>query len=608
MKNLLAIIGLFALNIVNAQYFQQRFNLDYTTPKFRSERDNSGIRTRDNYMAGNPLLHYYAGIGTSYNNVALPAPDNVADRMRFQQLNNTGVTVITNNGYQFADAAAAPFYHSYGNSIAEVLNTSNTGGYVTVGTVTNNTITGAAAIIGNSDALFTQLDATGAVISARRYDINGGQDQAWYIRKSVILSTTGKPTWIICGQSKKAANNTDCFVARVLVDGTPIWINRYNFDPGGAPFSSAHNIAKQLCEDPGGNIYVVGTLQDGFAGAGIDGLAFKLTPAGGVIWANDYNIATDDEFQSVRFTIDGNLIVGGFTNFGVAAPVTHHMLITKLTSAGGAIIFQNILRATAGANVFTSRCYDIIETTIGGLQYFLAGHLRRGNANYEMMYRTNGAGIGINWYQYNRMNYTVGFGLDDVNTAASPGIAYFSSMRNPANGAISDAHIMKINYIGQTCNFCGANPPNTFAIQQEVHQRQWLQLQTGQNIPLVPTVFKYANTLICNVPVIACKAAAVAASTVEEEDASVATAKAGTLNVFPNPATNLLHVQFNALPSGTYQLTIANMEGRVILQKNNVTNSGRSFADIDISSVASGVYLLTVKKGSLVFKQKVVKQ
>jgi hypothetical protein len=63
----------------------------------------------------------------------------------------------------------------------------------------------------------------------------------------------------------------------VFVDGTPVWFNRYNFDPGGAPFNTAHNIAKQLCEDAAGYIYVVGTLQDGFAGAGIDGLAFKLT-------------------------------------------------------------------------------------------------------------------------------------------------------------------------------------------------------------------------------------------------------------------------------------------------------------------------------------------
>ena len=606
MKNLLTFIGLLLLNFANGQYFQQRFNLDYATPNLRNERDNSGIRTRDNYMAGNPLLHYYVGIGTSYNNTALPAPDNVADRMRFQQLNNTGVGVITNIGYQFADAGAAAWYHSYGNSIAEVLNATNTGGYVTVGTVTNNTITGAAAILGNSDALFTQLDAAGNVISAMRYDINGGQDQAWCIRKSAII-VNGLPTWILCGQSKKTANNTDCFVARVFANGTPVWFNRYNFDPGGAPFNSAHNIAKQLCEDVAGNIYVAGTLQD--AGAvNIDGLAFRLTPAGAVVWANNYNIAPDDEFQAIRLSFDGNIVLGGFTNFGVVAPATHNMLITKLLAANGAIMFQNVLRARIGANVYTSRCYDIIESLAGGaVQYFLAGPFIRGAATYEMMYRVGGGGVGISWYRYNRMNYNLGFGLDDVNTAAFAGVAYFSSMRNPATPGFSDTHIMKSDYLGRTCNFCASNAPFDLPLQMQVFQRQWLQVQTGQPRQLIAALYKYNNILICNVPAVAC-AVATTVTAEEETEAVAATVKPASIALYPNPAVNTVKVQFNALPAGEYQIALTNMSGRTVMQKNNVYTSGSSFTDLDISAITPGIYMLTVRRGTLILQQKLVKQ
>ena len=245
MKTFITIFSLLLLNAANAQYFQQRFNLNYVIPSLRNERDNSGIRTRDNYAAMNPALHYYAGIGTSYNNIALPAPDNIADRMRFELLDNIGAGVIANLGYQFYDAGSAAAFHSYGNSIAEVQNTIGTGGYIAVGAVTNNTITGAATIVGGSDALFTQLDAAGNVVSAMRYDINGGQDQATCIRKSAVLSGL-QATWIVCGTSKTSATNTDIFVARVLANGTIVWMFRYNFDPSGGAFNSAINIANRM--------------------------------------------------------------------------------------------------------------------------------------------------------------------------------------------------------------------------------------------------------------------------------------------------------------------------------------------------------------------------
>src|ERR1044072_1136998 len=129
MKNLATIISLLAVNFVQAQYFQQRFNLDYTTPKYRNERCNSGIITRVNLAGGGPAGYYFAGIGTSYKNDSLKAPDNLADRMRFQQLNNAGTAVISNLAYHFSDSAGGAVLHSYGNSIAEVKTSNYNGGY-----------------------------------------------------------------------------------------------------------------------------------------------------------------------------------------------------------------------------------------------------------------------------------------------------------------------------------------------------------------------------------------------------------------------------------------------------------------------------------------------
>jgi len=603
MKNLFTFILLFAVNMVHAQYFQHRFNLDYTTPKFRNERCNSGIVTRDNYANGDPRQFYFASIGTSYINTKLPAPDNLADRMRFIRLNNVDSTVLSNLGYQFADPGAALWYNSYGNSIAEIKNQDNAGGYVTVGEVKNDTITGAAGIAGGSDALFTQLNAGGGVVSAVRYDVTGGSERAWCIRKSIV-TVGGQPTWIICGESKQNRKNTVCFVARVLVTGAIVWFNSYSFDPSGGAFNTSINIAKQLCEDAAGYIYVVGTVQDVPAAAtGVDGLAFKLTPAGAVIWANSYHAFTDDEYQAVRLTMDGNIVVGGFTNFGAVAPVTHHMLITKLTSAAGAIIFQNILRARKGNNTYTSKCYDIIETA--GPQYFLAGPVVIGAGNNQMMYKANAAGLGINWYRYNRMIYNVGFGLDNSNIGAWPGVAYFSSLRSFDSTSFSDSHIMKTDYLGRTCKFCTQNPPYNIQVNLEKHQHQWLIRPSAEAHQLIWQLFKYDNKPICNEATIACKDALQTEQEITEGNAVI---EKGEVKISPNPVSSLLHIQFNEMDAGQYSIIVVNRNGNVAMQKNNIYNNGFSNIDLNVSALPQGFYLLRISNGKRVLEQKVFKE
>src|SRR6185369_14522074 len=116
------------------------------------------------------------------------------------------------------------------------------------------------------------------------------------------------------------------------------------------------------------------------------------------------------------------------------------MLIAKLLSATGGVMFDNILVARNGNTTYTSKAYDIIETVgPAGTQYFLAGPVMLNNNISEMMYKANAGGFPINWYRYNRMNYDVGFGLDNT-YELYPGIGYFSSLRNPDTPRISDSH------------------------------------------------------------------------------------------------------------------------------------------------------------------------
>lgn len=590
MKKLFTLACLFCITAAQAQYFQHRYNLDFFTPKLRNERLNSGIVTRANYVNMNPAFYYHVGIGTSYRNPSLPAPDSIADRLRFVQLGTLGLTQFGNLGHQYAQTQGR-WYNAYGNSIAEVKNSTGNGGFVAVGAVTINSLTGANNIPGNSDMLFTRLDATGNVVSARRIDFDSAKDMANCIRSSIV-TYNNQPTWIVCGQSSYN-NYTDCFVARVLVDGTIVWANRYNFDFGGGLFNSAFCIAKQLCEGPNGNIYVVGTIRDNPAGAtGTDGLAFALNPNGFVIWANNYHTASDDEFQAVRFSATGTVAIGGFTNFGAVAPVTSHMLFTELNTANGFIISQNVLRAvTASGATFTSRCYDLVQGP--GNQYYLVGpQISSAGVVMQMMYRTNPAGIGINWYSYNRMNYNVGFGVDNA-TVAPTGISYFSSIRDSINTAFSDSHIMRTDYNGNTCKICPLNPPSNLNIFLERYQRQWRYNPSGKPVKLVWASFKYDDRNTCDDAVINCGPPKAAASGTLNNASFIKTAGTSggiSISANPNPAKSIVTIALSGT-KGVSEITLTDINGKPLWQ----TTTSQSRLTVDVSRYVQGIYVLSVK-------------
>ncbi|QMU29289.1 T9SS type A sorting domain-containing protein [Adhaeribacter radiodurans] len=596
MKTILTLVFFLILQLAQGQvkYFQREFNLNYVTPVFRNERFNSGIRTQHNFDANNAF--YYVGIGTSYKNSALAAPNNTADRLRFTRL-STSSAVLSNRSHQYSRDGKA--LNTHANSIAEIRVAGGNGGYIAVGEVASNPVTGAVAA-GGSDVLFTNLNFNGFVVNSSRIDIAGGNDIAWSVKRSNIL-VGGQPTWIICGESKRGTTHTDCFVARVTSAGAIIWCNRFNFDPGGGMFTSAHCIAKQLVEDANGNIYLVGTLQDNSGNNGIDGLAFKLGAGGNLIWANNYHLASDDEFQAVRLTVDNNLIVGGFTNF----TGMYHMQITKLTAAAGAIQFQNILRARNGNNLYPSKCYDILEAL--GPNYYLAGLVNQAGVNREMMYRAGAGGIGINWNSYNAMFFNVGFGIHYVPDDNCPGIAYFSSLKNTNNPAFSDGHIMKTDLTTRTCNFLFPKDPSNLASNLVRYARLRRMQPSGSVAGLTSTTITYTDKQICKVDCVSPASASIISPNASELIEPSASIK--KLKLAPNPVSQTLHIEATFLPAGEYQLELKDMlHGSITLRKTIKQSKGTLATDLDLSNVAPGVYLLTIKSGNLVLQERVMKQ
>jgi hypothetical protein len=221
------------------------------------------------------------------------------------------------------------------------------------------------------------------------------------------------------------------------------------------------------------------------------------------------------------------------------------------------------------------------------------------------MYKTNAAGFGINWYRYNRMNYNIGFGLDNSDTGVFRGVAYFSSMRNPDTPRISDSHIMKTNYNGQTCKFCKAYPPNYIQVNLLAHKLDHLVQPDAQLRKLAWQAFNYGNILICNDSAVHCNGAALS----NVQDPSEATAvKAATVHISPNPVSSTLHLQFKNIEPGNYDIMIVNRQGSIVLQKTNVYCDNSSTIDLNVAQLFSGFYLIRVSNGKNNIEQKLLKE
>ena len=75
----------------------------------------------------------------------------------------------------------------------------------------------------------------------------------------------------------------------------------------------------------------------------------------------------------------------------------------------------------------------------------------------------------------------------------------------------------------------------------------------------------------------------------------------GTLHLFPNPATSILHLESNIPDNGTIE--IRDLSGRIIYAAKLISQQ----KDIDISSFSKGMYFLHYQDGKTVWNGKFVK-
>ena len=80
----------------------------------------------------------------------------------------------------------------------------------------------------------------------------------------------------------------------------------------------------------------------------------------------------------------------------------------------------------------------------------------------------------------------------------------------------------------------------------------------------------------------------------------------GRVHVFPNPAHDLLRVDLEGMNGGPVSIAITSVTGEQVLLSDFGTRRGTSHERVDISSLARGVYIVSVIAGERTFKERII--
>jgi len=82
----------------------------------------------------------------------------------------------------------------------------------------------------------------------------------------------------------------------------------------------------------------------------------------------------------------------------------------------------------------------------------------------------------------------------------------------------------------------------------------------------------------------------------------------GSIKVFPNPASQNVNIEFNAKEAGEHQLTVTNLQGKVVLQKSGDNAAGTSNVELTTGHLSPGTYFVQVLVSGKLLTEKLIIQ
>jgi len=185
------------------------------------------------------------------------------------------------------------------------------GGYLVAGTTTSNDIdVSGNHLAGNTDAWLVKLNASGKVVWQKCYG-GSGMDTA----SAMIATPDGG--FVIAGSSTSTDGDltmnkglNDGWLFKIDGQGTLLWSKAW----GG----SGSDAFRSLTAGPDGELYISGyTSSPDVATNGnhgqTDAWVVTVDAGGGLVGAKSFGGAKDDYGMSIQYTLEGSLLVGGYT-------------------------------------------------------------------------------------------------------------------------------------------------------------------------------------------------------------------------------------------------------------------------------------------------------
>jgi hypothetical protein len=80
------------------------------------------------------------------------------------------------------------------------------------------------------------------------------------------------------------------------------------------------------------------------------------------------------------------------------------------------------------------------------------------------------------------------------------------------------------------------------------------------------------------------------------------------LSVYPNPTRDITNVILEGAENGNYDVIIMNARGQVVMSESVKVTTGRFAAEVNLSGMAQGIYMLNVSNGKQLMTDRIVVQ
>ncbi len=405
-----------------------------------------------------------------------------------------------------------------------------------------------------------------------------------FVLVSLLDSDTLINSWHMC-------------VIKYNASGNEIW-RYFQMEPGRAG---------SMTLDDSGNVCIIGTTLDSLPPR----LKItKINSNGNLLWSRNYSLGaslTTTEFYGIKIQDDGNgnlFICGGYYNF---FPDSSQIAILKITSSGNIIWsqFYNFYPDNFGAGINFS--YDLSQSLLVATENYdqASGLLSTIILHYDtsgnLVKVANPAVSANKIYQLSNGDYLQAGDVlqylnssDSVLWVRSYGNAKFVDIFVDRNNSIylagkdSDKYVFAKYSITGNLQWAQHYDDNGFAIFGS--DARYIRSDAGGNV--------YVTGFISNSDHYG--DGHTATLKYKEYNTSITDILTERINftAFPNPANDKITLAFNANNFAEYFIKLTDISGQTMINTQGKTTIGINAIELELSSLANGLYLLHVRVGN----------